>query len=124
MATHDEMLTAFDSALEGRDPDPLLAVLAPGAIMWHNHDRKEVDARDNMAAIGMLPQLVDGLKNEHLLYAPIDNGFVLRFVTRGTVRSNGNEFEMQNCIIVTTNEDGMISRMDEYVDPTVGAQFA
>ena len=124
MATHDEMLTAFDSALEGRDPDPLLAVLAPGAIMWHNHDRKEVDARDNMAAIGMLPQLVDGLKNEHLLYAPIDNGFVLRFVTRGTVRSNGNEFEMQNCIIVTTNEDGMISRMDEYVDPTVGAQLS
>ena len=123
MATHDEMLAAFDSALEGRDPDPLVAMLAPGATVWHNHDRKEVDARDNMAAIGMLPQLVDGLKNEHLLYAPIDYGFVLRYVTHGTVRSNGNPFEMQNCIIVTT-EDGMIRRMDEYVDPTVGAQFA
>jgi hypothetical protein len=124
MATHDEMLAAFDGALDGSNPDAFVAVLAPGAVIWHNHDRKEVDARDNMAAIGMLAQLVDELKNEHLLFAPIDGGFVLQYVTRGTVRSNGNAFEMHNCIIVSTNDDGMITRIDEYVDPTVGAQFA
>jgi ketosteroid isomerase-like protein len=124
MASHQEMVAAFDGALEGRDPDALVAVLAPGAIVWHNHDRKEVDARENMAAIGTLAQLVDGLKNEHLLFAPIDGGFVLQYVTRGSVRSNGNAFEMHNCIIVTTTDDGLISRIDEYVDPTVGAQFA
>jgi hypothetical protein len=124
MATHDEMLAAFDGAIEGRDPDAFVAVLAPGAIVWHNHDRKEVDARENMAAIGMLAQLVDGLKNEHLRYAAIDDGFVLQFVVRGTVNSNSNAFEMHNLLIVTTTDDGLISRLDEYVDPTVGAQFA
>ena len=30
---------------------------------------------------------------------------------------------MHNCLIVTTTDDGLISRIDEYVDPTVGAQF-
>jgi ketosteroid isomerase-like protein len=123
MATHDQMATAFDAALTGGDPDDFVALLAPGAIVWHNHDRKEVDARENMAAIGMLGQLVENLKNERVLLSPTDNGFVLQFVTRGSVRSSGNDFEMQNCVVVTT-DDGLISRIDEYVDPTVGAQLA
>jgi ketosteroid isomerase-like protein len=124
MATHDQMATAFDAALTGRDPDDFVALLAPGAIVWHNHDRKEVDARENMAAIGMLGQLVENLKNERVLLSPTDNGFVLQFVIRGSVRSSGNDFEMQNCVVVTTTDDGLISRIDEYVDPTVGAQLA
>jgi len=124
MATHDQMATAFDAALTGRDPDDFVALFAPGAIVWHNHDRKEVDARENMAAIGMLGQLVENLKNERVLLSPTDNGFVLQFVIRGSVRSSGNDFEMQNCVVVTTTDDGLISRIDEYVDPTVGAQLA
>jgi ketosteroid isomerase-like protein len=124
MATHDQMATAFDAALTGGDPDDFVALLAPGAIVWHNHDRKEVDARENMAAIGMLGQLVENLKNERVLLSPTDNGFVLQFVIRGSVRSSGNDFEMQNCVVVTTSDDGLISRIDEYVDPTVGAQLA
>lgn len=124
MATHDQMATAFDAALTGGDPDDFVALLAPGAIVWHNHDRKEVDARENMAAIGMLGQLVENLKNERVLLSPTDNGFVLQFVIRGSVRSSGNDFEMQNCVVVTTTDDGLISRIDEYVDPTVGAQLA
>ena len=124
MATHDQMATAFDAALTGGDPDDFVALLAPGAIVWHNHDRKEVDARENMAAIGMLGQLVENLKNERVLLSPTDIGFVLQFVVRGSVRSSGNDFEMQNCVVVTTTDDGLISRIDEYVDPTVGAQLA
>jgi ketosteroid isomerase-like protein len=124
MATHDQMATAFDAALTGGDPDDFVALLAPGAIVWHNHDRKEVDARENMAAIGMLGQLVENLKNERILISPTDTGFVLQFVIRGSVRSSGNDFEMQNCVVVTTTDDGLISRIDEYVDPTVGAQLA
>lgn len=124
MATHDQMATAFDAALTGGDPDDFVALLAPGAIVWHNHDRKEVDARENMAAIGMLGQLVENLKNERVLLSQTDTGFVLQFVTRGSVRSSGNDFEMQNCVVVTTSDDGLISRIDEYVDPTVGAQLA
>jgi ketosteroid isomerase-like protein len=124
MPTYDEMAAAFDAALAGGDPDGFVAMLAPGAIVWHNHDRKEVDARENMAAIGMLSQLVDNLKNERVLLSPTDTGFVLQFVVRGTVRSSGNDFEMQNCVVVTTTDDGLVSRIDEYVDPTVGAQLA
>ncbi len=124
MPSHEELAAAFDAALTGGEPDAFVAALAPGAVVWHNSDHNEVDARENMAAIAMLSQLVDDLENEHLLFTATDDGFVLAYATRGKVRSNGNPFEMHNCLIVTTTDDGLISRIDEYVDPTVGAQFA
>ena len=124
MPSTDELVAAFDDALTGKDPDALVAALAPGPIVWHNHDRKEVDARENMAAIAMLGQLVDGLENEYPRLATIDGGFMLQYVTRGTVRSSGKPFEMQNCLVVLTTADGLIARIEEYVDPTVGGQLS
>lgn len=37
------MSRSFGAALEGSDLDGMIAVLAPGAVVWHNRDRK-VDA--------------------------------------------------------------------------------
>ena len=124
MPSNDELVAAFDDAITGKDADAFVTALAPGAVVWHNYDRKDVDARENMTAIAMLGQLVDALDNEHGRPIPTDDGFVLRFVTRGTVRTTGTPFEMQNCIFVTTTADGLIERIDEYVDPTVGAQLS
>ena len=123
MPSNDELVAAFDDAITGKNADAFVAGLAPGAVVWHNHDGKDVDARENMAAIAMLAQLVDGLTNEHVRLATIDRGFVLQYVTRGTVRASGKELEMQNCLVVLTNADGLMSRIEEYVDPTVGAQL-
>jgi ketosteroid isomerase-like protein len=124
MPSTDDLVAAFDDAITGKDADAFVAALAPGAVVWHNHDRKEVDARENMGAIAMLGQLVDGLENDHVRLATIDDGFMLQFVTKGSVRASGKPFEMQNCLIVTTSGDGLITRIDEYVDPTVGAQLS
>ena len=123
MAEHEELAGALAAALEGRDLDGLTAVLAPGAIVWHNFDRKEVDAVENMATVAMLAQIVSDLKCETLYLAPTADGFVFQFVVRGTATANGNPFEMHNCVVATT-ADGRYTRIDEYVDPTVGAQLA
>ena len=123
MPSNDELVTAFHDALAGKG-DAFVASMAPGAVIWHNHDRKDVDAIDNMAAVNMLSQIVYDLVTEARLCTPIDGGFLYQYVTRGKVRANGNAFEMQNCLIVHTNADGLITRIDEYVDPTVGAQLS
>jgi ketosteroid isomerase-like protein len=123
MADMDGLVAALVGALDGTDPAAFEAALAPGAVVWHNHDRKEIDATENMAGIAMLAQLVNDAKCETTYLAPTPDGFVFQFVVRGTVASNGKPFEMQNCIIATT-ADGKYTRIDEYVDPTVGAQFA
>ena len=123
MPSNDDLVAAFHDALAGNG-DAFVASMAPGAVIWHNHDRKDVDAIDNMAAVNMLSQIVEDLETETRLCTPIDGGFLYQYVTRGKVRANGNPFEMQNCLIVHTNADGLITRIDEYVDPTVGAQLS
>jgi hypothetical protein len=123
MPSNDELVAAFHDALAGNG-DAFVAAFAPGAVIWHNHDRQDVDAVDNMAAVNMLSQIVDELATESRLCTPIDGGFLYQYVTRGKVKANGNPFEMQNCLIVHTNADGLIARIDEYVDPTVGAQLS
>ena len=123
MPSNDELVTAFHDALAGKG-DAFVASMAPGAVIWHNHDRQDVDAIENMAAVNMLSQIVDDLSTESRLCTPIDGGFLYQYVTRGKVRANGNPFEMQNCLIVHTNADGLITRIDEYVDPTVGGQLS
>ena len=123
MPSNDELVAAFTDALAGNG-DAFVASMAPGAVIWHNHDRKDVDAIENMAAVDMLSQIVDDIATESRLCTPIDGGFLYQYVTRGKVRANGNPFEMQNCLIVHTNADGLITRIDEYVDPTVGGQLS
>ena len=123
MATVEEMVTGIDAALEGTDPDAMVAVLAPGAEIWHNYDRKSIDARGNMTAIGTLAQIVSNAKMERILVGELPGGFVYQYALHGTVIASGKPFEMHNCIIATT-ADGLITRLDEYVDPTVGAQLA
>jgi ketosteroid isomerase-like protein len=123
MATVEEMITGIEAALDGSDADAMVAVLAPGAVIWHDYDRKVVDARENMAAIGTLAQIVRDAKMERVRVGEFPGGFVYQFVLHGTVIANGKPFEMQNCIVATT-EGGLISRIDEYVDSTIGAQLA
>jgi hypothetical protein len=123
MPSNDELVAAFHDALAGKG-DAFVASMASGAVIWHNHDRKDVDARDNMAAVNMLSQIVDDIATESRLCTPIEGGFLYQYVTRGTVKANGNPFEMQNCLVVHTDADGLITRIDEYVDPTVGGQLS
>jgi hypothetical protein len=123
MADIDGLVDSFITALEGNGTDALAANLAPGAIVWHNHDRLEVDAIANMAGIDMLGKIVQDPKFETVRLATLPDGFLLQFVLRGTVTASGKPFDMQNVVIITT-AGGQITRIDEYVDPTVGAQLS
>jgi ketosteroid isomerase-like protein len=119
----NEVTDALIASLEKADPDVLLPHLAPDAVVWHNHDRVEVDARENFAAVTMLHQMASGIQVDVVRRAPLPDGFVLQFVLRGTVNTNKKPLEMHNCIVATC-DDGKISRIDEYVDPNAGAQFS
>ena len=100
----------------------MIDYLAPGAVVWHNDDKIEIDAVENMKRLPGLHQLVDGVDVDVLQCEPLESGWLQRFVLRGTVRSNGNALEAHNCVVVHV-ADGLITRIDEYVDPTFGAQL-
>ena len=122
MSDAHRLAALLADALEGHGQADFEAALAPGAIVWHNADRAEVDAVENMVRITALTELVNDLKCETVYLAPTPDGFVYQFVVRGTVASNGKPFEMQNCVVAAT-ADGKYTRLDEYVDPTLATQF-
>ena len=126
MATHDADGDAFDAALTGGDPDEFVALLAPGAIVWHNHDRKEVDARrEHGRASACSDSSSTNLKNERVLLSADRRR--LRAAVRDPRHGALERQRLRDAQLprsCTTTDDGLISRIDEYVDPTVGAQLA
>jgi hypothetical protein len=115
-------LDALNAALRSASVDEVIGHLAPGAVAWHNDDKVEIDAVENMKRLPGLHQLVDGVDVDVLQLEPLESGWLQRFVLRGTVRSTGGALAAHNCIVVHL-ADGLITRIDEYVDPTLGAQL-
>ena len=115
-------LDALNAALRSASVDDVIDHLAPGAVVWHNDDKVEIDAVENMKRLPGLHQLVDGVDVDVLQLEPLDSGWLQRFVLRGTVRSTGGALAAHNCVVVHL-ADGLITRIDEYVDPTLGAQL-
>jgi hypothetical protein len=122
MATTTELIDGFDRGITG-EPDAMVATFAPGAVVWHNYDRKVVDAVENMGSVGMLTQIVRDMSMEHLRIEEFPGGFLYQFALHGTVIASGKPFEMHNVVIASV-DGGRITRIDEYVDPGVGAQLA
>jgi ketosteroid isomerase-like protein len=115
-------LDALNHVIETGESDDFLACLAPGAVVWHNHDDLEVDAIDNLKGIGMLQEMVDGVRVDVVRRAEIPGGEFAQVVMRGTVKATGRQLAGRNCLFVFET-DGKITRIDEYVDPTFVQQL-
>lgn len=113
---------ALEEAFRVGDPGPLLALLAPGAVLWHNSDHVETDAATGFEGVRGLHRLVEGLHLEILQAVELPDGELVRFVVRGTVRANGTELAAHNCAVFTTDAE-RVHRLDEYVDPTFSEQL-
>ncbi|HZP30228.1 MAG TPA: hypothetical protein VFC99_14840 [Acidimicrobiia bacterium] len=116
-------LDALNASLSSASIDEFLAHLAPGAVVWHNDDKVEMDAAENMKRVPALQQLLEGVAVDVVQVEPLEHGWLQRFVLRGTVRSSGRPFAAHNCIVMHVGDDGRVTRIDEYVDPTFGTQL-
>ena len=104
-------LDALNDALRSASVDDVIDHLAPGAVTWHNDDKVEIDAVENLKRLPGLHQLVDGVDVEVVRREPLESGWLQRFVLRGTVRSTGKRLAAHNCVVVHL-ADGLITRID------------
>jgi uncharacterized protein len=102
------------AAIEAGDFDAFLACYAPGAVIWHNNDNVEQSPTTVVKVLGWLRKRVDGLRYEELRVQPTPSGYVEQHVLRGTAR-DGSALEVPACLVVTV-VDGLITRLDEYID--------
>jgi SnoaL-like domain len=119
---HDELADRLVALLERGSPEEIVDRLAPGAVLWHNDDKHATDAVGGVAAVEGLHALVDDVRIEVLERNALPDGFVQRYVIHGTVKHTGTALAAHHWVFVRT-DGAHITRIDEYVDPTLAIQL-
>jgi ketosteroid isomerase-like protein len=105
----------FGEASRSNDADAYRALCAPGAVTWHNFDDLEVSTDHTVKTIAWLHRTVTDLDWTDVALAPTPTGFVSQMVMTGT--APGGPLEVRTCVVVTLTSDGLVSRVEEYLDP-------
>lgn len=115
--TDDEKLaiaTRFAHASRSNDADAYRALCAPDAVTWHNFDEAEVGTEQTVKTVAWLHRAVAGLAWQDVALLPTTTGFVSQTIMTGT--APGGELRVHSCVIVTMNNDGLVTRVEEYLD--------
>jgi uncharacterized protein len=116
--TDDEKLaiaTRFGAASRTNDAEAYTAMCAPGAVTWHNFDDAEVTTAQTVRTISWLHRNVPDLAWVDVALHPTPTGFVSQAILTGT--APGGALRAHSCVIVTLTDDGLVSRVEEYLDP-------
>jgi ketosteroid isomerase-like protein len=122
MATPREIAAALHLALETGQAEDLGPLLADDAVVWHNSDRLTLTKDQALPRIEGVARLVDAVQVEVISRQEAPESFVEQIVLRGVMRLNGSPLELHNCLVVSLR-DGLVTRIDEYVDPNVTSQL-
>lgn len=117
------LLDRIIAAAEAGDASDLANIYAPDAVIWHNHDLRDTTVAQNGRLLeGMAKWVTDRTYDERRISA-FEGGAVQQHVLRGTRVSTGEKIALHACVVITV-VDGLITRLDEYIDSAEAAQFA
>jgi uncharacterized protein len=109
-------------AIEDGNLDALRSCYAPTFVAWTNFDDRESDREQALKVVGWLCGKLSDRRYEVRRRVVIDSGFLQEHVLRGTA-PDGTEIAMPACIVATT-ADGLVTRMNEYLDPAAVAALS
>lgn len=115
--TDEDKLAAaarFADAVRTNDGAAYASLCAPGAVTWHNFDQVEVTPDQTVQTLAWLHQNVTDLAWTDVALAPTPTGFVSQTVMTGTAPRG--PLRVHSCVVVTLDDSGRITRIDEYLD--------
>ena len=98
------------------------ACYSTDALIWHNTDGVAQSVDENLRVLGWIAKNVKEFRYEDVRYQPTATGFVEQHLTCGTSPS-GTPFAIPACIVCTV-VDGLVTRVDEYLDSAQAAGIA
>jgi ketosteroid isomerase-like protein len=104
----------FAAASRANDAEAYAAMCAPGALTWHNFDDAEVTTEQTLRTIAWLHRNVADLAWLDVALYPTSSGFVSQTILTGT--APGGALRAHSCVIVTLNDSGLVTRVEEYLD--------
>jgi len=110
------VLDRFFAAIQSADIDTVKAIYHADAAIWHNNDNAIQSVAQNLPVLGWVSRHIKGVRYEDVRRTATGDGRILQqHVLRGTA-PNGKPLEVFACIIFTIDDDGHITRLDEYLD--------
>ena len=119
--TTREIGEAAKAALERGEGAPL-KMYAEDATLWHNTDEVEGPATEGRQNLAILRNAVPDFHAAETRLHVWDDGCALQYAFVGTLPS-GAALGIPGCIIITVR-DGLIQRVQEYVDSAHAAALA
>lgn len=110
-----EIARRFAAASRDNDGDAYAALCAPGAVTWHNFDDLEVGTEQTIRTVAWLHRTVPDLAWHDVSLAPTPTGFVSQTIMTGS--APGGALRVHSCVVVTLDDSGLVTRVDEYLDP-------
>lgn len=112
----------FLGAIQSGDVPTVRACYAPDAKIWHNHDGKEQTVEQNMRSLEWFMRKLPDRHYRVLRREALRDGFLQQHVLEATL-PGGVAWAMPACVVVTI-KDGLITRLDEYLDSAHAAALA
>ncbi len=112
--SNDDVAEQLFAAIENGDVGTVRGLYSQDAVIWHNTDGREQSADQNLATLTWVVENLAERRYEDVRRSVTDRGFVQQHMMRWT-KADGTRAELPACIVATC-ADGLITRIDEYLD--------
>lgn len=112
----------FVAAIQSGDADEVRRFYAPDAKLWHNTDGVEQTVEQNLKALAWFKRNLPDRNYRVLRREALADGFMQQHVLEATL-PDGGKWSLDACVVVRV-KDGLITRLDEYIDGARTADLA
>lgn len=119
--SNEQIAAALFAAIEAGDIAAVRDLYSPDVVIWHNTDGVEQSRDDNLRTLAWMAANLPGCRYTDVRRAATEDGFVQQHLLVATNRA-GEAVEVPACI-VTKIADGVITRLDEYIDSAAVARM-
>ena len=114
-----EFSDRFIAALNGGDPATVRTFYTTDATCWHNFDDADQTLDDNMKLLEWMVRKAPERRYRLVRRELIPGGWLQQHILEARL-ANGREMKMFACCVITL-KDGLIHRIEEYLDPAQAA---
>ena len=109
----------FVAAIQDGDGEAVRAFYAPDAKLWHNTDNIEQTVDQNLKVLAWFVKTLPDRFYRVLRVEPLPDGFMQQHILEATLPS-GERWALDACVVIKI-ENGLITRLDEYLDSAKSA---
>jgi hypothetical protein len=110
------VLDRFLRAIEAGDLGRVRAAYHPDAVIWHSHDGQEESVERNLLTLSWITTNLGPLRYDNVRRHPFPGGVVEQHDTIVPIPGRDEPLVMPACLVVLVDDDGLVTRVDEYVD--------